>query len=89
MIDGEQSILPIVTFDPTTDWLAVHRIAQPHLERAGLERLIAALSSNPKSVAIEREYIDKDYRDTFQTFIQGASAPQALAVYDYTSSKAR
>ena len=68
MIDGENSVLPIVTFDDKTDWLALHRIAQPHLEKAGLGRLVAALSTSAKCVAVEREYIDKDYRDTFSNF---------------------
>ncbi len=68
MIDGENSVLPIVTFDDKTDWLALHRIAQPHLEKAGLGRLVAALSTSAKCIAVEREYIDKDYRDTFSHF---------------------
>jgi hypothetical protein len=34
----------------------------------GLARLIAALNSTAKCVAVEREYIDKDYRDTFSHF---------------------
>jgi len=68
MIDGENSILPIVTFDAKTDWLALHQIARPHLEKAGMNRLIAALSLSVKCIAVEREYIDKDYRDTFSNF---------------------
>src|ERR1043165_6473552 len=68
MIDGEKSILPIVTFDAKPDGLALYRVAQPHLEKGGLERLIAALSSSAKCIAVEREYIDKDYRDTFSNF---------------------
>jgi hypothetical protein len=68
MIDGADSILPIVTFDAQTDWLALYRVAQPHLEKAGLGKLIAALSMSVKCIAVEREYIDKDYRDTFSNF---------------------
>jgi hypothetical protein len=68
MIDGNESILPLVTFDANTDWSSLYRVARPHLEQAGLERLIAALSSSAKCVAVEREYIDKDYRDTFSQF---------------------
>lgn len=68
MIDGEDTILPILTFDAKTDWLSLYQIAEPDLEEKGLERLIAALSSSVKCVAVEREYIDKDYRDTFSHY---------------------
>ena len=68
MIDGEDTILPILTFDANTDWLSLYQIAEPDLEEKGLERLIAALSSSVKCVAVEREYIDKDYRDTFSHY---------------------
>jgi hypothetical protein len=68
MIDGENSILPIVTFEATKDWADLHRVASPDLDRTGLAKLIAALSTTAKCVAIEREYIDKDYRDTFSHF---------------------
>ena len=71
MIDGENSILPILTFDANTDWASLYGIANANallLERDGLARLIAALSSSAKCVAVEREYIDKDYRDTFSHF---------------------
>src|SRR6266511_5648194 len=68
MIDGEDTILPIVTFDTNTTWDSLYDLATSHLERDGLVRLVAALSSSAKCVAVEREYIDKDYRDTFSNF---------------------
>jgi len=68
MVDGEDTILPIVTFDAKTDWNDLYKIAQTHLDRGALSSLIAALSSSVKCIAIEREYIDKDYRDTFSHF---------------------
>ncbi len=68
MIDGEDTILPIVTFDTNTTWDSLYDLAKSHLERDGLVRLVAALSSSAKCVAVEREYIDKDYRDTFSNF---------------------
>lgn len=68
MIDGENSILPIVAFEATKDWADLHRVASPDLDRAGLAKLIAALNTTAKCVAVEREYIDKDYRDTFSHF---------------------
>jgi len=68
MIDGENSILPIVTFDANTTWVDLYRIAQPELEKPGLQKLVAALNTSVKCVAVERHYIDKDYRDTFFNF---------------------
>lgn len=68
MIEGENSILPILTFDAQTDWASLYKIADPHLEKKGLARLIAALNTTAKCVVVEREYIDKDYRDTFSHF---------------------
>jgi hypothetical protein len=68
MIDGENTILPILTFDSKTNWADLYRIAQPELETEGMRRLIAALHSTVKCIAVERHYIDKDYRDTFSNF---------------------
>src|SRR5258708_6291100 len=60
--------MPIVTFDAKTDWASRYEIAKSHLERHGLAKLVAALNSSTKCVAVERHYIDKDYRDTFSNF---------------------
>ena len=68
MIDGENSILPIVTIEASKDWADLYRVAAPALDQAGLAKLIAALNASAKCVAVEREYIDKDYRDTFSHF---------------------
>lgn len=68
VIDQENSLLPIVTFDASTNWDAVLRLASPHLDQRGLNRLKGAMEGTVKSVAIERHYIDKDYRDTFAGF---------------------
>src|SRR5881398_548268 len=68
MIHGEKTILPIVTFDDNTTWANLYELTKSHLERDGLARLVAALSSSVKCVAIETQYIDKDYRDTFSNF---------------------
>jgi hypothetical protein len=68
MIDGKNGLLPILTFDATDDWQALLILAQPELDSAGLKRLKQALEEKAKSVAVERHYIDKDYRDTFSSF---------------------
>jgi hypothetical protein len=68
MIDGENSILPILTFEDTKDWFELLSLSKPELDKEGLLRLFAALHTTAKSVFVEREYIDKDYRDTFSNY---------------------
>jgi len=68
MVEQENGLLPIVTFDGATDWKDVLRVASPHLNSEGLDRLKKALGQTVKSVVVERQYIDKDYRDTFANF---------------------
>jgi hypothetical protein len=68
MIDGATTLLPIVTFDTTDAWDTLLRVAAPELDSDGLRRLLVALGPSAKCVVIERQYIDKDYRDTFYNF---------------------
>lgn len=68
MIDSPNGLLPLLTFDGADDWDALHRLAQPELDRGGVTRLKEALSGKATTVAVERHYIDKDYRDTFSYF---------------------
>jgi len=68
MIDGPNSLLPIFTFDATDGWNELLQLAQPELDSGGVGRLLAALGEKTKAVALERHYIDKDYRDTFSNF---------------------
>ena len=68
MIDGPNSLLPIFTFDGTDGWDELTKLAQPELDSGGKQRLFLALGEKAKSVALERHYIDKDYRDTFSNF---------------------
>jgi hypothetical protein len=68
MIEGENTILPVLTFDAGTDWNTLAELAETHLDRRGLTRLVSALEDRVKTIAIERHYVDKDYRDTFSNF---------------------
>lgn len=43
-------------------------VALTHLDQRGLNRISDALQNRVKSIAVERHYIDKDYRDTFTNF---------------------
>jgi hypothetical protein len=68
MIDGEMSVLPILTFDEKNTWENLLELSLPHLDSPGMQRLKVAVGDAAKSVAIERHYIDKDYRETFSTY---------------------
>src|SRR6266550_236156 len=74
MIDGKNSLLPLLIFDAADTWNELHQLAEPELDSAGVGRLMEALSGKAKAVAVERHYIDKDYRDTFSNF------PEVLVV---------
>ncbi|MFB3890779.1 MAG: hypothetical protein ACE15C_02020 [Phycisphaerae bacterium] len=67
MIDGENGLLPIALFDAKDGWDALLKLARPHLDAAGLDRLKAA-ADLARCVAVEHHYIDKDYRDTFSHY---------------------
>jgi hypothetical protein len=68
MIDGADSPLPIITFDSNHQWSNLGKLCRPFMTRGGLRRLQQCLGQCTKSVAIERHYIDKDYRDTFSNY---------------------
>ena len=81
MIDGPDSLLPIVTFDGETNWDSLLSMAQPHLDANGLSRLSGGLDGKVRSVAVERHYIDRDYRDTFSQFYSKRfSIPQSRCI---------
>lgn len=81
VIDQENGLLPIVTFDENITWSNLLRVAAPHLDQRGLERLKICLQATTKCVAVERHYIDKDYRDTFANFhAKKFSTPDARCV---------
>ncbi len=68
MISQENSLLPIVAAEGANLWNELMRVASPHLDQRGVDRYEKAIQSRAKSVAVERHYIDKDYRDTFTNF---------------------
>jgi hypothetical protein len=68
MINGANGLLPILSFDAQTVWADLATVAAPHLDSQGASRLEEALGGIAHSVAVERHYIDRDYRDTFSQF---------------------
>jgi hypothetical protein len=65
MIENRDLIMPIVTFDDDHDWDTLLELADPYLDDESKNFLANALKDTTCSVAVERHYIDKDYRDTF------------------------
>ena len=71
MIYEEKSILPIVGLeecDVDLLWEEVRKVSYPHLNEKAEHRFRPVLDHRVKTVAVERHYIDKDYRDTFSHY---------------------
>ena len=68
VIDGKNSLLPLLTFDAADGWGELGGLAQPEIDSGGVARLMEAVGGTTRTVAVERHYIDKDYRDTFSNF---------------------
>lgn len=68
LIDQPDGVLPILTFDGHHGWDDLLQLGLPHLDAPGLKRLKAAVETTAKAVAVERHYIDKDYRETFSKY---------------------
>lgn len=68
MILKEHSVFPALNFDTTHPWMALIELSGGYLDMRGLQRLVSVLDGKCQSVIVEREYIDKDYRDTFSNF---------------------
>lgn len=68
MIENEKGLLTIVQIDGTHGWDHIAPLCAEHLTRLGLTKLRRLLDTSVKAIAIERHYVDKDYRDTFSGF---------------------
>jgi len=68
MIDGEKTLLPLVHFDADHSWNDLWNLCVPFIETHGASMLRQRLDGIARSVAVERHYIDRDYRDTFSHF---------------------
>lgn len=68
MITDETGLVTIVTFDSEHSWDTVRSISAAHLTQGGLRKLRTLLGDSVRCVAIERHYIDRDYRDTFSGY---------------------
>jgi hypothetical protein len=68
MIDGEKTLLPLIHFDATHSWDDLWNFCAPFIEKHGASMLRQRLDGIARAVAVERHYIDRDYRDTFSHY---------------------
>ena len=68
MIENERGLLPVVRFDATDGWEKLLSICPGFLTPGGLHKLKRLLGESVATVAVEKHYIDRDYRDTFSGF---------------------
>ena len=68
MIIRKTTVFPVINFDATDGWEKLIELSGGYLDVRGLGRLTAVLDQKCQCVIVEREYIDKDYRDTFANF---------------------
>lgn len=68
MVIDKNGVAPFVVFESGDGWAEVLSIAEPHLDKRGLQKFEIAFGDAVKTVIVERQYIDKDYRDTFSNY---------------------
>jgi hypothetical protein len=68
MIENEKGLLTFVRLDGADKWDRVPSLCLGHLTQSGLHKLKRLLDGSVQTIAIEKHYIDRDYRDTFSGF---------------------
>ena len=68
MLDTDSPFYTILSFDDDDSWDELLNQMENSLTERGLGHLVKLLMRSVKSIVIERQYIDKDYRDTFSHF---------------------
>lgn len=68
MIPQESFSFSIVSVDKPDSWSEVRRLADSHLDKRGLDRLLNVVKGRCQCIVIERHYIDRDFRNTFSHF---------------------
>lgn len=61
-------MFPAINFDAKDGWDRLLEMSGGYLDKRGLSRLVHVLDGQCRSVIVERQYLDKDYRDTFANF---------------------
>jgi hypothetical protein len=68
MILFPKAVYPVLNLDAVDGWEALISLTDDFLDMRGLNRLVRIMDGRCAAVVVEREYIDKDYRDTFANF---------------------
>jgi len=63
-----ECVYPVIHFHDDTDWEALLDICGGFLTSGALDKFRNRLQGHAQSVVVERDYIDKDYRDTHSGF---------------------
>ncbi len=64
----QESIHPLIQIRDESDWDLVYSACHGYLTKKDHKKLRGYLKDDVKTVILEKEYIDKDYRDTFYHF---------------------
>jgi len=68
MIYNEKTIFPVLVIDEHDSWDRLPSITDDYLDIYGLDKLKRLLDGKISAIVIEKEYFDKDYRDTFSNY---------------------
>src|SRR4051812_5780759 len=78
----ENTPFPLLYLGNKSDWGELPKLCNSFLTSRDCERISVYLNNTAKAVLVEKEYIDKDYRDTYSNFFTKKFA-------DYPSKTAR
>src|SRR5713101_7351700 len=59
---------PMVRIESAQDWQSLLELCDGHLDEERLDQLQTLLGKACKTVVVERDYVCKDYRDTFTNY---------------------
>lgn len=65
---NQDTNFPLIQLADSADWDELPALCQNLMTTGALAQVRDYLSSSAKSIVVERDYIDKDYRDTFSNF---------------------
>ena len=67
-IVNDNTLFPILQLDAAADWEELPALTRQYITSRAVKSLQAFLTPSIKSIIIELDYIDKDYRDTYSGF---------------------
>jgi len=67
-ISREASLYPIVHIETASDWDLLANLTENYLSSEHIHRFRTLLGKHCRTIIVERDYVDKDYRDTYHNF---------------------